>query len=63
MPGSRLEVFAGSGHFPQLDEPERFAALLTDFIATTEPLEFDRAQIRGRVLERGAAPDAGSATR
>ena len=24
VPGSRLEVFAGSGHFPQLDEPERF---------------------------------------
>ncbi len=37
MPGSRLEVFDGAGHFPFNDEPERFAAVLRDFIATTEP--------------------------
>jgi pimeloyl-ACP methyl ester carboxylesterase len=33
FPGSRVELFAGAGHFPHLDEPERFAELLRDFLA------------------------------
>jgi pimeloyl-ACP methyl ester carboxylesterase len=36
LPGSRLEVFERSGHFPQLDEPERFLEVLVDFIDSTE---------------------------
>src|SRR5215211_3005084 len=32
MPGSRLEVFAGAGHFPHLDDPARFAGVLRDWI-------------------------------
>jgi pimeloyl-ACP methyl ester carboxylesterase len=36
-PRSRLEVFPDSGHFPQLDEPERFLDVLVDFIESTEP--------------------------
>lgn len=39
VPGSRLEVFERSGHFPHLDEPDRFARTLRDWIATTEPGE------------------------
>jgi pimeloyl-ACP methyl ester carboxylesterase len=35
--GSRLEIFPRSGHFPQLDEPERFIDVLVDFIDSTEP--------------------------
>ncbi len=35
--GSRLEIFAGSGHFPFLDDPERFTAILLDFVRTTVP--------------------------
>jgi pimeloyl-ACP methyl ester carboxylesterase len=35
LPGSRLEVFAGAGHFPQVDDPGRFAAVVADFVATT----------------------------
>jgi pimeloyl-ACP methyl ester carboxylesterase len=35
IPGSRLELFENAGHFPHLDEPDRFAALLRDF-ATDE---------------------------
>ena len=31
--GSRVELFDGAGHFPHLDEPERFAELLRDFMA------------------------------
>ena len=32
--GSRVELFEGAGHFPHLDEPDRFAAALRTFIAT-----------------------------
>jgi pimeloyl-ACP methyl ester carboxylesterase len=31
--GSRVVLFVGAGHFPHLDEPERFAELLSDFMA------------------------------
>ncbi len=31
--GSRVVLFEGAGHFPYLDEPERFAEVLRDFIA------------------------------
>jgi pimeloyl-ACP methyl ester carboxylesterase len=37
VPGSRLELFPNSGHFPQLDEPQRFLDVLVDFIDSTEP--------------------------
>jgi pimeloyl-ACP methyl ester carboxylesterase len=40
MPGSRLEIFEGAGHIPQLDDPERFVRVLEDFVATTEPSTF-----------------------
>ena len=45
LPDSRLEVFEDVGHFPQLQDPVRFAHTLTDFIETTEPtrLEFTDA--------------------
>jgi pimeloyl-ACP methyl ester carboxylesterase len=33
FPGCRVEIFGRAGHFPHLAEPERFAALLADFIA------------------------------
>jgi pimeloyl-ACP methyl ester carboxylesterase len=38
---SRLEVFADSGHFPQLDEPHRFIDVLVDFIESTDPATLD----------------------
>jgi pimeloyl-ACP methyl ester carboxylesterase len=37
MPGSRFEVFPEAGHMPHDADPERFAALLIDFCATTKP--------------------------
>ncbi len=46
VPGSRLEVFADSGHFPQLDEPERFLDVLEDFVETTEPASLAAADWR-----------------
>ncbi len=38
VPGSRLEVFEGVGHFPHVEEPERFVRVVRDFIDTTEPI-------------------------
>ena len=50
MPGSRLELLDGVGHFPQLERPRRFSKLLADFIAETEPAELDTSTIRDRLL-------------
>jgi pimeloyl-ACP methyl ester carboxylesterase len=46
MPGSRLEIFPGAGHFPFHSEPQRFVAVLEDFLATTEPADWSREQWR-----------------
>ena len=49
VPGSRLEVFARSGHFPQLTEPGRLAGVITDWIGTTEPAVLDTETLRHRL--------------
>jgi pimeloyl-ACP methyl ester carboxylesterase len=41
LPGSRLEIFRGAGHFPQLYDPVRFAQTLIDFLETTEPTQVE----------------------
>jgi pimeloyl-ACP methyl ester carboxylesterase len=46
IPGSRLVEFPATGHWPQLDDPERFVAEITEFIETTEPYEFDLQHMR-----------------
>ncbi len=46
MPGSRLEVFPGAGHFPFNADPERFARVLCDFVATTEPAALDAGRVQ-----------------
>jgi pimeloyl-ACP methyl ester carboxylesterase len=51
MPGSRLEVFDDAGHFPQLDEPDRFADALSEFIDTSEPARTDASQMRARLTQ------------
>jgi pimeloyl-ACP methyl ester carboxylesterase len=55
LPISRLEVFPDAGHFPMLDEPERFAALVADWVATTTPAEYDHERLGAVMRERGAA--------
>lgn len=37
IPGARLVVFDESGHFPWLEEPEKFWGALDDFLATRTP--------------------------
>jgi pimeloyl-ACP methyl ester carboxylesterase len=46
MPGSRLELFEGAGHFPFHADPQRFVDVLEDFLATTAPAEWSREQWR-----------------
>jgi pimeloyl-ACP methyl ester carboxylesterase len=52
---SRLEIFEGAGHFPQLDDPLRFAELLREFVESTEPAAHDTATMRLRLVEHAAA--------
>jgi len=53
VPGSRLEIFPGAGHFPFIDEPVRFTDVLLDFIATTEPADIDPEDVR-ELIRTGA---------
>jgi pimeloyl-ACP methyl ester carboxylesterase len=52
MPGSRLEVFKSSGHFPHRDDPLRFVHLLCEFLAASTPTNHDARTLRSRILER-----------
>jgi pimeloyl-ACP methyl ester carboxylesterase len=36
IPGSRLEILDGVGHFPHAEDPERFTEVMCDFMASTE---------------------------
>ncbi len=54
LPASRLEVFPDAGHFPMLDDPEHFAALLADWMATTPPAEYDHQRLGAVMRARGA---------
>jgi len=50
IPGSRLEIFAGAGHFPHCDQPERFCTVLTEFMTTTSPSTTSGLQWRDRLV-------------
>jgi pimeloyl-ACP methyl ester carboxylesterase len=49
IPGSRLEIFEGVGHLPQLEAPGRFVAVLERFLAETKPARWDTATWRRRL--------------
>ncbi|MFC1407969.1 alpha/beta fold hydrolase [Streptacidiphilus sp. N1-12] len=46
MPGSRLEIFEGAGHFPFHSDPRRFLEVVEDFISTTHPGDWSVEQWR-----------------
>jgi pimeloyl-ACP methyl ester carboxylesterase len=55
IPHSRLELFPDAGHYPFDEDPERFAAVVSDFVATTEPAEYDEEAVRRRLLDGAPA--------
>ena len=57
LASSRLEVFEGVGHMPQIEAPGRFIAVLERFLAETEPARFDREEWRARFAAGGHSPD------
>jgi pimeloyl-ACP methyl ester carboxylesterase len=61
MPGSRLEIFERAGHFPWQDDPDRFATVLTEFIAETDPAQ--TSDDRTRALLRAHAATSGESAR
>jgi pimeloyl-ACP methyl ester carboxylesterase len=52
MPGSRLEIFPGAGHFPFNDDPDRFIRIFDEFVATTEEANLDQDHIRRMLLRK-----------
>jgi pimeloyl-ACP methyl ester carboxylesterase len=52
IPGSRLAIFPGAGHFPHRDNPRRFVEVLLDFMQSTEPARVDGTRWR-KLLRQG----------
>jgi pimeloyl-ACP methyl ester carboxylesterase len=57
MPGSRLEIFDGAGHFPFHDDPDRFVETVQRFIDSTEPATHDQELLR-QLLRTGLSESA-----
>lgn len=57
MPGSRLEVFPGAGHYPFHHHPDRFIDLVQNFIDTTPPAQHDHELLRD-LLRQGRTDSA-----
>ena len=49
MPGSRLVIFEGVGHFPHVEVPEQFVTAVLEFMETTEGAHIDH-EARKRLL-------------
>jgi pimeloyl-ACP methyl ester carboxylesterase len=54
VPSARVEVFRDAGHWPHLDEPDRFCDVLLDFMAATEPAAHDRDSWRRLLAQEKA---------
>src|SRR3954471_19256005 len=51
VPNARVEVFADAGHWPHLDDPDRFCSVLLDFLATAAPARHDRDSWRALLAQ------------
>jgi pimeloyl-ACP methyl ester carboxylesterase len=54
--GSRLEILDGVGHFPHVEAPGRFLAVLTDFLATTKAGPKSQVLLRDMLRARQRPP-------
>jgi pimeloyl-ACP methyl ester carboxylesterase len=57
IPGSRLVIIEGVGHFPQVEAPEQFVTALVDFVDSTEPARLGAAD-RQQMLRERSVPAA-----
>jgi pimeloyl-ACP methyl ester carboxylesterase len=55
IPGSRLVIIEGVGHFPQVEAPEQFVNALVDFVDTTEPARLGAADRQQMLRDRSAS--------
>lgn len=55
MPGSRLELIAGAGHFPQVTHPVKVARALAEFMTETEAAQIAAEDMRELVISRMGA--------
>jgi pimeloyl-ACP methyl ester carboxylesterase len=66
VPSARVEMFPDAGHWPHLDDPDRFCDVLLDFMATTQPASHNRDTWRALLSqekEGAAKPSARSVAR
>lgn len=54
IPGSRLEILEGVGHFPHAEAPEEFVAVLQEFLAATDPGPVTEIDLRTALVEATA---------
>lgn len=45
IPGSRLEIFPGAGHYPHCEDPQHFAEVLLDFVRSTPAAQLDAGEL------------------
>ncbi len=62
IPGVRIDVVPGAGHFPHEEFPDRFVSVLTDFVRTTSPSVYDPNRWR-TLLRKGSAGTRGGSSR
>ncbi len=55
-PGAEVHVLPGTAHFPQRDQPDRVAQILTDFVDSTRPATYRRDRWR-TLMNRGSVVD------
>jgi pimeloyl-ACP methyl ester carboxylesterase len=60
--GSQLEIFAGIGHYPYLEDPERFAAVVLAFIRTTKGSLVDADRLRSHLHAPSVVPPGDTPT-
>ena len=58
MPGSRLAIIEGVGHFPQIEAPGRFVDALVEFIESTEPAHLGADDRQRMLRERAQIPES-----
>jgi alpha-beta hydrolase superfamily lysophospholipase len=58
IPGSRLEIFTGVGHFPHCEDPARFVRVVREFIEVTQASAMSERLWREQFRATHAAMDA-----